>query len=302
MTFRSNGKLLLTSEYLVLNGAKALALPCKFGQSLVVEDSNESNLTWESYDVNNNCWFNAEFNVAAHQVISSSDDSIASGLLNILEEAVKLNSEFDPSKQKIKTFLEFDQKWGLGSSSTLRINIAQWANCSPYELHEATSNGSGYDIAAGLSDSPILFSNSDGFNSEPSNFNPSFSSNLFFVHLNQKQTSDTEVIKFKDLVADLDLDYCIEVIETLTNKLVESADLSAFEETIKKHELFLSSILQRESVAETVFSDYKLGAIKSLGGWGGDFILATGNNSNEVKQYFNNKGYHTVLDYSALIR
>ena len=35
--FYSNGKLLLTAEYLVLDGAKALALPTKFGQDLEVK-------------------------------------------------------------------------------------------------------------------------------------------------------------------------------------------------------------------------------------------------------------------------
>ena len=36
-TFYSNGKLLITGEYLVLDGAKALALPTKYGQYLTVE-------------------------------------------------------------------------------------------------------------------------------------------------------------------------------------------------------------------------------------------------------------------------
>ena len=33
-TFYSNGKLLITGEYVVLDGAKALALPTKYGQNL----------------------------------------------------------------------------------------------------------------------------------------------------------------------------------------------------------------------------------------------------------------------------
>ena len=35
--FYSNGKLLLTSEYVVLDGIECLALPTKFGQSLSVK-------------------------------------------------------------------------------------------------------------------------------------------------------------------------------------------------------------------------------------------------------------------------
>ena len=38
-TFYSNGKLLITGEYLVLDGAKAFALPTKFGQKLTIEET-----------------------------------------------------------------------------------------------------------------------------------------------------------------------------------------------------------------------------------------------------------------------
>jgi hypothetical protein len=41
-TFYSNGKLLITGEYLVLDGAKAFALPTKFGQSLIEEGSDKA--------------------------------------------------------------------------------------------------------------------------------------------------------------------------------------------------------------------------------------------------------------------
>lgn len=37
ISFKSNGKLLLTGEYLVLDGAVALALPTKMGQIMTVE-------------------------------------------------------------------------------------------------------------------------------------------------------------------------------------------------------------------------------------------------------------------------
>ena len=56
-TFYSNGKLLITGEYLVLDGAKALALPTKFGQNLVVEKSNTHQIKWTSYDADKSIWF-----------------------------------------------------------------------------------------------------------------------------------------------------------------------------------------------------------------------------------------------------
>ena len=75
--------------------------------------------------------------------------------------------------------------------------------------------------------------------------------------------------------------------------------LSQFDKLIKKHEVILSEILGVPTVKERLFPDYK-GAIKSLGAWGGDFILATGNKT--TPDYFKEKGYATVLPYSKMIK
>jgi len=40
-TFYSHGKLLLTAEYVILDGAKALALPTKFGQEMEISPISE---------------------------------------------------------------------------------------------------------------------------------------------------------------------------------------------------------------------------------------------------------------------
>jgi hypothetical protein len=42
-----------------------------------------------------------------------------------------------------------------------------------------------------------------------------------------------------------------------------------------------------------------MGAIKSLGAWGGDFILASGNQ--KTPNYFHEKGFKTVISYSEMI-
>ena len=46
LRFYSHGKLLLTAEYVVLDGAKALALPTKYGQSLTVKTIEPLKLIW----------------------------------------------------------------------------------------------------------------------------------------------------------------------------------------------------------------------------------------------------------------
>ena len=48
-TYRANGKLLLTGEYLVLKGALALALPTKLGQTMTVETVHAPSLRWDAY-------------------------------------------------------------------------------------------------------------------------------------------------------------------------------------------------------------------------------------------------------------
>jgi hypothetical protein len=51
-------------------------------------------------------------------------------------------------------------------------------------------------------------------------------------------------------------------------------------------------------VQKEMFSDY-FGQTKSLGAWGGDFILATGNDDTPI--YFKNKGFDTVISYQDMI-
>ena len=51
-SYTANGKLLLTSEYFILDGAKGLALPTKYHQKLVLQPIQSEILEWKSYDEN----------------------------------------------------------------------------------------------------------------------------------------------------------------------------------------------------------------------------------------------------------
>ena len=57
-TYFGRGKLLLSGEYFVLDGASALVLPTKLGQSMTVRYSPSFNpkLHWKSFDSNNDLW------------------------------------------------------------------------------------------------------------------------------------------------------------------------------------------------------------------------------------------------------
>jgi len=108
-TFYSRGKLLITSEYLILKGAKGLAIPCNKGQFLEFKVINSKSLNWKSYDYNNRIWFEAIFDCENFNCIKSNKESIAKSLSFILKETRKLNPKFlSINGGEIKTQLEFN--------------------------------------------------------------------------------------------------------------------------------------------------------------------------------------------------
>jgi mevalonate kinase len=305
--FYSNGKLLLTGEYVVLDGATSLALPTTFGQDLVVQSIKEPLLIWESYDERGITWFQAEFRMSDLRIVSetfnsetdNSKETLAISLQKIVLHAQKMNPKFLNSKTgfHIKTNLSFPRNWGLGTSSTLIHNIASWAEVDPYELLFASFGGSGYDIACAQNDTPISYQLKD---KKPIvkaiNFKPIFSDQLYFVHLNVKQNSRSGIKKYREF--DGDKENVIQDISTITDEMVNCDNLSEFERMLKAHEQIISKVIHNKPIQELVFKDY-FGQTKSLGAWGGDFILATGNQ--DTPAYFKEKGFETVVSYKDII-
>ena len=70
------------------------------------------------------------------QFKSKNEDAISKRLSQILNATKSLNPEFLNTQQgfNIKTNLEFPKNWGLGTSSTLINNIAQWANIDAFKF------------------------------------------------------------------------------------------------------------------------------------------------------------------------
>ncbi len=301
--YYSHGKLLLTGEYLVLDGALALAIPTSFGQYFTIESIEEPKIIWKSLDEKGNIWFDYVFfieEIATPKKIEvRNDNNTSNRLIQILNVAKKLNPKFLSNNQgfKITTKLDFRRDWGLGSSSTLINNIASWANVDAYKLLELTFGGSGYDIAVTQYDSPILYSYQ--------NFNPivkpvklqwNFIDKLFFVHLNKKQDSRKEVDKYRSQKNILSAK--ISEINEITLKILHCKSFQDFEVLLLNHEEIISEIIKQKPIKELLFQDYK-GSIKSLGAWGGDFILATGDTANQ--DYFRKKGFKTMLTFNEMV-
>jgi len=291
----------------VLEGASALAVPTKFGQDLSVEKIKEPQLIWGSFTNTGDCWFEAVFELPKLRLIqatfnSDSDgsaDFIAETLQDILLESRKMNPEFLKSEHgfQVKTNLMFPRDWGLGTSSTLINNIAQWAKVDAFQLLWNSFSGSGYDIANAKYNSPILYEVKNQKSViKKVDFTPSFSDQLFFVHLNKKQDSKDGIARFKEKREKTNNE--IQLVSEISRQLIKQQKLSEFEKLIHEHEKIISSIIELPTVKESIFPDY-FGTLKSLGAWGGDFILATGNE--DTPQYFKTKGYTTILRYSDMV-
>jgi len=291
----------------VLEGATALAVPTKFGQDLKVEKIKKNQLIWASFTHTGDCWFEAVFDLPKLRLVNAtfnsekegSADFIAETLQDILVEARKLNPEFLQSEQGflVKTNLTFPRDWGLGTSSTLINNIAQWAKVDAFQLLWNSFSGSGYDIANAKHNTPILYQVN---NQQPVvkqvDFTPSFSDQLFFVHLNKKQDSKAGIARFKEKREKIHNE--IQLVSEISKQLIHEQKLSEFKKLIQEHEKIISSIIELPTVKERLFPDY-FGTLKSLGAWGGDFILATGDKN--TPQYFKAKGYTTILRYSDMV-
>lgn len=300
--FYSNGKLLITGEYLVLDGAKAFALPTKFGQNLIVEKGNNQEIKWTSFDSDGSIWLEEtlSFEDISIKNISDTASSKRNTLIEILHEGHLLNPDFITKSEgfHITTELTFPRNWGLGTSSTLINNIAQWLEIDAFVLLNNSFGGSGYDIACAQNDVPILYHLENGNPVvEKVTFEPEFTENLYFVYLDKKQSSKA-AIAFYHNNKNRDLAQIIKQNDALTQQVLKAKKLQEFALNLEEHEAEMSNILEMHTIKESLFPDFN-GVIKSLGAWGGDFVMAIAKEN--PTDYFKKRGFKTIVSYKEMI-
>ncbi len=299
-TFHSNGKLLLTGEYLVLHGAVALALPTQLGQTLTVYNYLDDLMQWDAYQPDGK-WFSARITPDTLEVDETDNPIKAERLVQILQAVRELNPQVLQQGLHFETRLEFDQSWGLGSSSTLINNLAQWAGVNPYELLVLTFGGSGYDIACARAEGPILYKIIDHKpGTAKANFNPPYADHLFFVYQGHKQTSSTEVKDFNERFNPAEHQDDMETVSQISATLPHITKYEEFESLMLLHEVCIARCTGKTMVQKE-YPDFP-GQLKSLGAWGGDFLMAiTQQPFEQVKAYFHDKGMNTIFRYQDLI-
>lgn len=302
--YYSSGKFLLSGEYLVLDGAKSIGLPCKLGQTMELRiQTGNGQLIWESYTMDDKLWQACTLSVKDLQIVSFMDISFAERLQQVIRACLDLGaSPLDPRKDYIfKTQLEFDPAWGLGSSSTFIANISRHFKVNPYQLLANTFGGSGYDIAAADADKAFFYQLEKGVpKTESIDFNPEFSSSLFFVYLNQKQNSRSGIKSYKSVARNKDL--YVNKVSSISEAMALTDNLDQFSILINQHEELVSDLMGIPVVKDRLFQDFE-GVVKSLGAWGGDFVLVCSSKGSEyINQYFEDKGYKVILPYDKIIK
>ena len=297
-TYRANGKLLLTGEYLVLHGAKAIALPLKVGQQMVVSEvDNPQTILWQA-NFQDGIWFKCILNAVDFRVLETSDLEKSDVLRQLFKTIQSLNPEFAPKAgTKFETTLESNPEWGLGSSSTLISLLAQWSGVDPFALNELVFKGSGFDIACATADGPIFYVRNKTV--EPVALNYSFDDQLFLVYSGQKMKTANAVASFlKEKTVSEQL---IGEMSALSDEFAACRDRREFDRLVRKHEEMIGHLIGKEPVKQAYFQDFE-GEMKSLGAWGGDFFLvSTELPFSGVKKYFENKGLTTVFRWNNLI-
>ncbi len=297
-TYYSNGKLLLTAEYFVLKGAKAIALPLKFGQSLTVSEGKQKDeLSWKAYH-ENELWFSARIKLPELHILQATDKKKAAQLVTVFHEINRLNgSVFFNRPLDFETHLNFNPGWGFGTSSTLIANLARWADVDPFRLNESIFSGSGFDIACASADGPIFYQRE--ISAEPIRFEFPFKHQLHFVYLGHKKTTKPDVEKFLEhgKVGQSEIGQ----LGMLSENFLKASALEEFQALIFEHENIVSRVLEVEPIKKQRFSDFP-GEVKSLGAWGGDFVLAASDlSAKDVRNYFKTKKLETVFSWDELI-
>lgn len=297
--FFAHGKFLVSAEYAILHGAQGLAIPLKKGQSLTFEkvkkERNDAHITWTAFDQNNYPWLEVTFKKEDKSIVKTNYIGAAKTLQTLLNlvPTIFFKEEVD---YKFETYLQFDKTWGWGSSSTLVSLISQCTGANPYELYRATFNGSGFDLACATANGPITYYLDHHGNPtyEGVSFSPGFKDDIYFVYLGKKQSSLKSIMNRP--APDLDL---IEKVNLLTQQLIqEQNNKTKFCALINQHELLLSSYLNKKPIKDLLFKDSDL-TIKSLGAWGGDFVLAVGA-SDEITS-LKTKGYPIIFKWDEVV-
>jgi hypothetical protein len=293
----SKGKLILMGEYAVLHGADALCLPLKTGQKLIADKSDDGLIHWK--------W-------SFHDDVLA-DFSLVASTLEVHEQrvgqagwAVKLLTliraeagHFLAEGAHLHFVNLFPAEWGLGSSSATISSLCRMAKVDPFQVNQNLMGGSGADIASTTATNWFVYrKTSPRPISWELPFSYQFPDNTYFIYTGKKQATASHLAEVHQkqnphVVSWMqvnDFVYRFLAVPTIPEAL----------KIIYEHELLIGSGIEKDPIGVD-FQDFP-GKVKSLGAWGGDFFMALTQQSDKfVKNYFQQKGFQTVLNWKELV-
>ncbi len=114
--------------------------------------------------------------------------------------------------------------------------------------------------------------------------------------MNKKQNSKSAIATY--FKKRNNIEAMIPFIDGITKSIIKAESLEEFSNLLNQHEAILSNILTLPTIKASLFPEF-YGTIKSLGAWGGDFVLVVA--EDDPTHYFEEKGYKTILSYNEMI-
>lgn len=290
---------MLTSEYVALDGALVLSVPTRFGQDFFYEeyDDSKAEVIWEAFH-QGKLWLKARIDYNNWIITEANLPENAAFILKVLQNVQQMSdSKFKKDNSyHLKTDLQFPPDYGLGSSSTLMNNLAEWAEIDPFVLNEKSLGGSGYDIAVAKYKQALTYQlTENGRKIELVNFYPKFKDELIFIHLKQKQNSREGIRQYRSKEKSPEF---VAKFTDLTKNIIRAESIEVFSALMEEHEALLSGFLGIPTAKELHFQDCP-DFIKSLGAWGGDFVMSR--KFDGWQDYFSDKGFTEVFGWIELI-
>lgn len=293
---KANGKFLVTGEYMVLRGAEALALPLRQGQRILMVPNEGEAIYWEGFAPDGK-WFETALHTDTLDVLAGADAEKSGRLVNILREIRKQVPDFLRGGWWVRTDLDFNPAFGMGSSSTLLALLCDAAGADAFPVLKNTFGGSGYDLACAFVQTPIRYTlTGNSAHTEPVSLAPDVANHILFVYSGNKMVSSGEVKKFSALTIPTET---VEIFTAFTREALAATDHRRFAQTMRAHEEQLGQLLE-QPVLQTRFADFD-GTVKSMGAWGGDFFMAIADDVEAAKAYFEANDYGPVYRYSEIV-
>jgi len=291
VNFTAHGKLLLTGEYAITQSALGIAMPTSFGQHLSLESyDGPEHVLWEALDHKNRQWFTAGFDHEG-QILHTSSAAMADKLQGFLTP-VRLSKNWN-TPVRVQTKVDFPRLWGLGTSSTLCSLLSQWAEVDALS-YRGLHGGSGYDLACAQATGAISYALKDGKPEVDSVQLPQAMESVVFVYRGAKQQTDSSL----KLVGRKPFSTAqCEEISHLSEAFLIANSVDELEDIIEQHECLIASHLGLERAIEGPFKGIH-GQVKSLGGWGGDFVMLT--RFEENRQWLETNGFATIIPYESM--